>query len=239
MNAGHIRLRRWGAALVAWLLVASAGYGQEETPAVPPAVPAVAEVTDYVIGPTDVLAIRVAGEAELTGNYTVRFDGMINFPYVGEITAAGVGLAEFNRALRDRLASYYQNPQVTVEVSAYDSCVLYVLGEVENPGVYKFNGRTTLLETVAVAGGYKRSAARSSTMVVRSFPDKPQVLRIDMEKVIDDGAITLNVPLAKGDVIVVPKTFIADLNLFLDDITPSLSSYLRANSLYKTDWTRP
>jgi len=209
-------------------LAAAAAFGQGETPAGP----------GYVIGETDVLNIRVAGEADLTGDYTVRLDGKIVFPYVGEVDVAGVPLPAFNRLLRERLASYYKDPQVTVEVKEYNSCVVYVLGEVKKPGVYEFAGRTTLLEIVAEAGGYERSAARASTMVVRSFPAEPEVMRIDMEKVIDEGVITYNIPLAKGDVVVVPKTFIANLNDFLSDISPSLSAYLRANSVYQADWER-
>jgi polysaccharide export outer membrane protein len=214
-------------------LCAAAATGQEA----PPPEEALAS-EGYVIGETDVLNVRVAGEADLTGNYTVRLDGKIVFPYVGEVQAGGVPLAAFNRVLRDGLAAYYKDPQVTVEVGEYNSCVVYVLGEVAKPGVYKFQGRTTLLETVAEAGGYERSAARASTMVVRSFYDEPRVMRIDMEQVIDEGAITLNVPLAKGDVVVVPKTFITNLNDFLSDISPSLSAYLRVNSVYRSTWER-
>jgi polysaccharide export outer membrane protein len=216
------------AALCAAAAAAQEAPPAEETPA----------IGDYVIGETDVLNVRVAGQSDLTGNYTVRLDGMIVFPYVGEIRAAGVPLAVFNRNLRDELSTYYKDPQVTVEVEEYNSCVVYVLGEVAKPGVYKFEGRTTLLETVAEAGGYERSAARASTMVVRSFLEEPQVMRIDMEKVIDEGAITLNIPLEKGDVVVIPKTFITNLNDFLTDISPSLTSYLRVNSIYRTTWER-
>lgn len=220
--------------LVLGVALCAAGAAGQEAPA--PEIPAAPE--GYVIGETDVLNVRVAGEADLTGNYTVRLDGKIVFPYVGEVEAAGVTLAAFNRALRDGLAAYYKDPQVTVEVDEYNSCVVYVLGEVAKPGVYKFAGRTTLLETVAEAGGYERSAARASTMVVRSFYDEPQVMRINMEQVIDDGAITLNIPLEKGDVVVVPKTFITNLNDFLADISPSLSAYLRVNSVYRATWER-
>ncbi|MGD8719245.1 MAG: polysaccharide biosynthesis/export family protein [Candidatus Zixiibacteriota bacterium] len=218
------------------ILIATAALaavvGAQETPLSP------ASSEGYVIGETDVLSIRVAGEPDLTGDYTVRLDGMITFPYVGEMRAAGVSLPAFNRELRDGLSVYYKNPQVVVEVDEYNSCVVYVLGEVQKPGVYEFNGRTTLLEIVATAGGYKKTAARASTMVVRSFETEPQVMRIDMEKVIDEGVITLNVPLDKGDVIVVPGTFIANLNEFLADITPSLSAYLRANNVYRASWER-
>ena len=216
-------------AILGAALLAAAALGQDEAPA----------PQGYVIGETDVLNIRVVGENDLTGKYTVRFDGVIDFPFVGEIRAAGVSLPAFNRELRERLGVYYNNPQVNVEVAEYNSCVVYVLGEVAKPGVYKFNGRTTLLETVAEAGGYERSAARASTLVVRSFTEEPQVMRIDMEQVIDEGVITLNIPLEKGDVVVVPKTFITNLNDFLSDISPSLSAYLRVNSVYKQTWTRP
>ncbi len=217
-----------GAALCAAAAAAQEAPASEVTPA----------VGDYVIGETDVLNVRVAGQSDLTGDYTVRLDGMIVFPYVGEIQAAGVPLAVFNRTLRDALSAYYKDPQVTVEIEEYNSCVVYVLGEVAKPGVYKFEGRTTLLETVAEAGGYERSAARASTMVVRSFLEEPQVMRIDMEKVIDEGAITLNIPLEKGDVVVIPKTFITNLNDFLTDISPSLAAYLRVNSVYRAAWER-
>jgi polysaccharide export outer membrane protein len=219
---------RYVKAILGAALLAAAAFGDGEPP----------PSEGYVLGEADVLNVRVIGDAELTGMYTVRFDGVIDFPYVGEIRAAGVSLPAFNRELRERLAVYYNNPQVNVEVAEYNSCVVYVLGEVGKPGVYKFQGRTTLLETVAEAGGYERSAARSSTMVVRSFLDEPQVMRIDMEKVIDDGAITLNIPLERGDVVVVPKTFITNLNDFLTDISPSLSAYLRANSVYQAHWER-
>jgi polysaccharide export outer membrane protein len=209
-------------------LAAAAAMGAEEP----------APFDAYVIGETDVLNVRVAGEADLSGDYTVRFDGKIVFPYVGEIQAAGVPLPAFNRILRDGLSAYYKNPQVTVEVKTYNSCVVYLLGEVDKPGVYDFRGRTTLLEMVAEAGGFKRSAARASTMVVRSFPEEPLVMRIDMEKVIDEGVVTLNIPLDKGDVVVVPRTFISNLNEFLSDISPSLTAYLRVNSVYRTTWER-
>jgi len=221
-------MRKYLSAILGAALLAAPAPGQDEAP-----VP-----RGYVIGETDVLNIRVVGENDLTGKYVVRFDGVVDFPYVGEIRAAGVSLPAFNRDLRDRLAVYYNNPQVNVEVAEYNSCVVYVLGEVGKPGVYQFEGRTTLLETIAEAGGYERSAARSSTMVVRSFTDEPQVMRIDMESVIDEGVITLNIPLEKGDVVVVPKTFITNLNDFLTDISPSLSAYLRANSVYRADWER-
>lgn len=221
-------MRKYLSAVLCAAFFVAAAFGEGEAAAGP----------GYVIGETDVLNIRVVGENELAGKYAVRFDGVIDFPYVGEIRAAGVSLPAFNRQLRDRLAVYYTNPQVNVEVAEYNSCVVYVLGEVKKPGVYEFEGRTTLLETVAEAGGYERSAARASTMVVRSFVDEPRVMRIDMEQVIDDGVITLNIPLEKGDVVVVPKTFITNLNEFLTDISPSLSAYLRANSVYRADWGR-
>lgn len=202
----------------------------DETPPIPDG--------GYVIGAGDLLHIKVFNVDNLSGEYPVRYDGIVMFPYVGEITAAGVPLGEFNDVLNDELAHYYYDPQVIVDISKYSSCEVYILGEVAKPGVYTFDGRATILEVIAEAGGFERTAARASTMLVREVGEGPTVTRIDMEKVIDEGVVTLNVPVQRGDIIVVPKTFIANLNQFLSDISPSLAVYLRANSVYRARWER-
>jgi polysaccharide export outer membrane protein len=192
----------------------------------------------YIIGSGDWLDVKVYNVEGLSGEYPVRYDGTVMFPYVGSIEAAGVPLGEFNEKLTEELALYYYAPQVVVNINKYGSCEVYVLGEVTKPGVYTFDGRATVLEVVAEAGGFERTAARASTMLVRVAGDKPTVTRIDMEKVIDEGVVTLNVPVQRGDIVVVPKTFIANLNQFLSDISPSLATYLRANSVYRAEWER-
>jgi protein involved in polysaccharide export with SLBB domain len=204
--------------------------GFSETPPVPDG--------GYVIGPGDLLQIKVFNVETLSGEYPVRYDGTVMFPYVGKIEAAGVPLGEFNENLAEKLATYYYDPQVVVNIGEFSSCEVYVLGEVMKPGIYMFDGRATVLEVVAQAGGFDRTAARASTMLVRVTGDTPTVTRIDMEKVIDEGVVTLNVPVQRGDIIVVPKTFIANLNQFLNDITPSLATYLRVNSVYRAGWEK-
>lgn len=192
----------------------------------------------YVIGAGDLLQVRVYNIENLSGEYPVRYDGTVMFPYLGSVEAAGVPLGEFNDTLAEKLAVYYYEPQVVVDIGKYGSCEVYVLGEVAEPGIYTFDGRASVLEVIAEAGGFERSAARASTMLVRIESDRPTVTRIDMEKVIDEGVVTLNVPVERGDIIVVPKTFIANLNQFLNDITPSLAAYMRANSVYRAQWER-
>jgi polysaccharide export outer membrane protein len=192
----------------------------------------------YTLGPGDVLDIKVYNVENISGSYSVRYDGLIDFPYLGQIPAAGVSLAGFNDDLQSRLGELYFEPEVIAEVQEYKSCRVYVLGEVNNPGLHNYEARATLLDVIAAAGGYKVSAARASTMVVRAYGDDAAVARIDMEQVIDEGAVALNIPIEKGDIIVVPKTFIANINQFINDISPSLTTYLRANALYKTSWNR-
>jgi len=192
----------------------------------------------YTLGPGDVLDIKVYNVENISGTYSVRYDGFVDFPYVGQVPAAGVSLAGFNDDLQSRLGELYFEPEVIAEVQEYKSCRVYVLGEVNNPGLHNYEARATLLDVIAAAGGYKVSAARASTMVVRAYEDDAAVARIDMEQVIDEGAVALNIPIEKGDIIVVPKTFIANINQFINDISPSLTTYLRANALYKTSWNR-
>lgn len=192
----------------------------------------------YTLGPGDVLYINVYNVENISGTYSVRYDGFVDFPYVGQVPAAGVSLAGFNDDLQSRLGELYFEPEVIAEVQEYKSCRVYVLGEVSNPGLHNYEARATLLDVIAAAGGYKVTAARASTMVVRAYGDAAAVARIDMERVIDEGAVALNIPIEKGDIIVVPKTFVANINQFINDISPSLTTYLRANALYKTSWNR-
>jgi polysaccharide export outer membrane protein len=192
----------------------------------------------YIIGAGDVLHVTCYTMETLTGDYFVRYDGYDDFPFVGLTRADGIALGDFNTILEEKLGEIYNSPEIIAEVKEYNSCRCYVLGEVVAPGVYKFSGRATLLEIIAQAGGFRHTAARASTMLVRSYYDQPAVMRVDMEKVIDEGAIALNMFVMPGDIIVVPKTFIANINEFMNDITPSLNTYVRINSVYKTQWER-
>ncbi len=101
------------------------------------AVPARAQVTNYIVGPQDVLTIALFDQQDLSGKYTVEADGSFTFPLIGRLQAGGLTLRQVEQALRTRLADgFFKNPQVSVSVDQYRSRRVFVVGEVRTPGPY-------------------------------------------------------------------------------------------------------
>lgn len=99
---------------------------------------------------------------------------------------------------------------------------VYVFGEVNQPGVHPFSGSEISLLDVVAAAGIKAFAKESSTKIVRGDPLKPEVISVDLEKLMQEGDLTQNVALANGDLVFVPRSFIGDVNAFLVQIDPIL-----------------
>src|SRR5262249_53931653 len=114
--------------------------------------PGASAVSDYVIGPQDVLTIQVFDQADLGGKYTVEADGTFSFPLIGRVQAGGLTLRSLEIELRKRLADgYFKNPQVTVAVETYRSQRVFVMGEVRQPGPGPLTGGMALIEALARA----------------------------------------------------------------------------------------
>jgi len=192
----------------------------------------------YVIGADDVLYIQLYGDPSMTGLWEVREDGNIKYPLLGEIKAAGYTLEEFNDNLTSALMKYYKNPQVTVTVESYGSCKVFILGQVYRPGVYYYKREATVLEALLLAGGISESGKKNSVIVVRQLESTPQIMRVNIESLVEDGMLAFNIPVKPMDIIFVPKTFIANLNDFLSKLYPSMLAYINLNSVYRIEWTR-
>jgi polysaccharide biosynthesis/export protein len=135
---------------------------------------------EYKMGPADVLNISVFNVPELTKTVQVADTGTINLPLVGEVPAAGKTAQQLERDLTTKLgAKYLQNPQVTVTISENNSQHVTVQGAVEKPGVYPIMGKTTLLEFVALAGGFK-DTSDSTVLVLRTSEGKRSTAKYDV-----------------------------------------------------------
>lgn len=192
----------------------------------------------YVIGADDVLYIQLYGDPSMTGLWEVREDGNIKYPLLGETKAAGYTLEEFNDYLTSALTTYYKNPQVTVTVESYGSCKVFILGQVYRPGVYYYKREATVLEALLLAGGISESGKKNSVIVVRQLESTPQIMRVNIESLVEDGMLAFNIPVKPMDIIFVPKTFIANLNDFLSKLYPSMLTYINLNNIYRIEWTR-
>lgn len=183
---------------------------------------------DYVIGADDVLKFTFFINRDADFAEPVRFDGKIVVPYLGEVQAAGLTLGEFNRSLVESLGKYLNPPEIAVSVDAYNSCKVHVLGEVKKPGVIPYRGKSSLVEVFALAGGFDTGAVKSSVLIIRrSNGGSGIIIRVDMERLLSNGLAQLDVPIARGDIIFVPRSFIADFNSYISSIMPAVDLYLR------------
>jgi len=191
---------------------------------------------EYVIGVDDVLNIKLWMDPDMSGEWLVKENGNINYPILGEVKLAGLTLEEARVKLTEQLIEYYKDPQVNITVTEYGSCEVYVLGEVKTPGVVTYKREATVLEAILKAGGFTDSSRRSSTILIRNIDEDVELMRIDLESVIDEGLISLNIIVQPGDIVYVPSRYISDLNQFLTDISPSMFAFLRVHSMYKLQW---
>ncbi|MER3424595.1 MAG: sugar ABC transporter substrate-binding protein [Nitrospiraceae bacterium] len=160
--------------------------------------------SEYYIGPEDVLEIIVWRNADLSKVVTVRPDGRISLPLLGDIEATGLTPSELTANIVNRLKQFKETPTVSVILQQVNSYGIYVLGEVAKPGRYFLKSKTTLIQAITIAGGFTPIAARNKIVVFRWGEGKNNEMKIKAsydDIVLKDG----NNPILKpGDTIVVP-----------------------------------
>lgn len=160
---------------------------------------------DYIIGPSDILSVSVWKDTELSKTVTVRPDGKISLPLAGELRVSGMTPPAVTRLIAQRLAEYISAPQVTVIVQEVKSQSYILVGKVTKPGAYELGKPTTVLEAIAIAGGFLDFAKTTKIYIMRRQPGSPSVrLRFNYKKVIKGKNTEQNVELRNGDTIVVP-----------------------------------
>lgn len=169
---------------------------------------------EYTVGPQDRLSIAVVDEPTLTRVVTVGSDGTFDYPYIGLVKAGGVSLRAIQQDITTRLKEkYLRNPQVSVEVEAYRSQVVYVWGQVRSPGAVTLMGTINLTEALAKAGSptpdagaYIEINRRPATVPTGTDPataPKPAPERVSMAELQSGRA--QSIILSDGDTIFVPK----------------------------------
>jgi polysaccharide export outer membrane protein len=159
----------------------------------------------YIIGANDVLAINVWKEPDITRSVPVRSDGKISLPLAGELQASGQTPRQLEDEITKRLKSYISDPEVTVIVTESKSQKINILGMVARPGTYLLSGSTTVLDAIAMTGGFKDFAKQKSIYVLRSGPDGSQKrFPFNYKDVIKGKSLEQNIRLVPGDTIVVP-----------------------------------
>jgi polysaccharide export outer membrane protein len=174
--------------------------------AAPSAVQPTAPTDDnFVIGADDVLAINVWKEPDVSRSIPVRSDGKISLPLVGELQASGQTPRQLEKELALKLQNYISEPEVTVIVQEVRSQRFNILGQVAKPGSYLLTNSSTVLDAIALAGGFCDFAKKKSIYVLRQESDSsPSRLPFNYSEVIKGKSTEQNVRLKPRDTIVVP-----------------------------------
>lgn len=167
-------------------------------------VPGIHKDREYRIGPADVLQISVWKNEALSRTVPVRPDGMISFPLVNEIKAAGMTPMQLRDTIKKRLMEYMPKPEVSVIVMEMHSFVVSVLGEVKKPGRYRFTSQVTVLDVLAQSGGITEFASTSNLYVLRTEGSAKTKIPFNYGKVITSPVENDNFIVQPGDIIVVP-----------------------------------
>ena len=172
-------------------------------------------ISEYKIGPKDLLEINVFGLKELNTTVRVSEDGTITLPLLGEIQVEGLTKTQLEKRLAQLLEEKYLNDaQVTVFIKEYQSKRVSVLGAVKKPGTYELVGRQTLLQIISQAGGLTENAG-DKIFVLRQYKNgETASLKIDVKELILNGNPKYNIPLEPGDIINIPADEIVHVYVF-------------------------
>jgi len=156
----------------------------------------------YVIGPLDVLDVRVWGNDKLSGMFNVRPDGMISIPLLGEIGAGGLTVAQLQRTIVAKLAlDVMFNPVVNIQVPKVNSKSFYVEGGVQHGGEFPLQKTLTIFDALSGAGGFRDFAKKNKIYILRGT----QRIKFDYTQVSQGKHMDQNIPVLNGDHIIVPE----------------------------------
>jgi polysaccharide export outer membrane protein len=168
--------------------------------------PAAAVDSNYPIGPGDILGISVWKDEALTKDVVVLPDGVISFPLLGLIQAAGKTVAQLKAEMEEKIQQYVSEPVVNVEVKQVNSMVVFVIGRVNVPaaGRLVLNSNLNVLQALAMAGGLNPFAKRNSIKVFRKEGNETLIFPFHYDDVVEGKRLEENIQLKRYDIIVVP-----------------------------------
>ena len=199
---------RWAVAclLSVFLFVGVVGKGDAADNVVK-ALPAPQSVSqagsEYRMGPEDVLRISVWENKELTLDLVVRPDGMVSMPLIQDVLVEGQTAMELGNTIHQKLLAFIKDPQVSVIVLQVNAPKYFVIGNVTKPGTYSLRSETSILQALALAGGFTQFASTRNIKLIRNMAGKQDVRKVNYNNIIGERGEG-NYILKSGDTIVVP-----------------------------------
>ncbi len=160
--------------------------------------------TAATLGQDDVFEVRVFNEENLSSIYRVSDKGTIAFPLIGDVQISGKTPSQIESEIQQRLEKdYLKKAYVSVYVKEFNSQKIFVFGQVQKPGTFRFEENMTIIQAITMAGGYTNTAAKSEASITRIVDGSEK--RIDVEVDLIWKGKQPNVPLQPGDIIFIPE----------------------------------
>jgi len=142
----------------------------------------------FVIGPEDVLHVEVWKDQDISRDVTVRPDGMITLPLVGDVHAEGLNVKQLTEILTKKFAKYIETPNVSVSLTAINSFKVFIVGKVNTPGAFTIRSNTTVLQAISMAGGFAEWATPDKIVLVRQENGQEKHYRVNYDKIVSGAA---------------------------------------------------
>lgn len=189
------------ALFLAWSGSALAGQEASSAPA-PATLPG--GPTEYVIGLGDLLQIMVWKEPELTMPMSVRIDGRISLPLIGDVQAAGKTIRDLKKVLEEKYAAVIEEPAVSVMLTQSKSWRYYIIGQIKQPGEFPIDFPITVLQAIARSGGFLEWAKKDRISIVRHESGHETIAQFNYEALVNGQNLLQNALVQPGDTIIIP-----------------------------------
>ncbi|MGA8528921.1 MAG: polysaccharide biosynthesis/export family protein [Acidobacteriaceae bacterium] len=161
--------------------------------------------TRYTIQSNDVLEVRFPLTPEYGQTVTVDPTGQVYLPQLGDLRAAGMTVEQFRAEIVAAASRHLVNPEVSVNLKDFDKPHFFVEGEVATPGKFEYRPDISVLDAVALAGGFKGSARKSKVLLLRKVDGSSETKILNLKAIIDRGELQEAASLKPGDVIFVTQ----------------------------------
>ena len=201
------------------------------------AMTSLASAADYTLRPGDQLNIIIAQDTDISSSvqnatqspYTVRPDGKVSFPLVGEIDANGMTVSEFTTTLEQGLSKYYVTPNVAVNIVKLGTVRVFVFGEVKKPGAIELTKGHTIIDAIGAAEGFTWDTAKKKIFLIHQ-DDTNHLIPINLNHMLQTGDMKENFELKEGDILYLTRNSRIS---FSRDIAPLFSAAYQASRIDK------
>ena len=170
----------------------------------------------YRLQAEDKIEVQYRYTPEYNAGVSVQPDGFVSLPLIGAVKLAGLTTEEATVAIRGKACEKLNDPEVLVLLKEYVKPYFVIAGEVGHPGRIDLHGEVSLVEAIALGGGFKDSAHRRQVILLRkSNAELAQVSVIDVRKLMSPGGIKEDITVHSGDMVVVPRNILSKIEPFI------------------------